>query len=613
MAYYRAFYFSKDGQDDHVVPVELIADQPLSAVWKLLLQALPKKTVLDNVLDYTFYKLSDFARDPSVTRRHRFETLLGEVVEHPLPASDFISEIWPNGPDLSLPAKIDLLIIHTSILREASTIAALPPNVRSRHAGFQARNKQFDALANVPSPSSCSKEPDQLFNNHSILAGRPHGRCGPPTALFDSRLAGLTDAIRALPTSPPPSHSLLERAHNIITICLAFYSSEALTTEFNHLFPGGQWQETMDGGVAKPEALWDGMLLELKKERGNGGDAKSQVIADYDKLVASRHGVGEFRDRSPLPHILISVASTQVDLSVAVFTDVIHVDQLFSVNFHDGLTLNDQVLDFARVLAAVRDTFSDLQHYYSALRQGHAIPDLAEGASALHLPSPAAAVSPHTPIASTLGFRFLYKMSRITGEAVDPSSPTDWTENARHMVWVAVGQDIQLAGIPSGQDVVVKFVSQYNVQAHRLLAAINRAPKLYWHGKIRGGLEMAVMEKINGMMAFHWAPAHQASALPRSVYDDVSHAIRTLHDNNIVFGDLRLPNIMVYEEEESVRAALVDFDWAAEHDMGRYPATVSNLDVWHSGVHRYGLMKREHDLYLLKTLLAHTLPITIDP
>ncbi|KAJ7848373.1 hypothetical protein B0H14DRAFT_2356787, partial [Mycena olivaceomarginata] len=160
---------------------------------------------------------------------------------------------------------------------------------------------------------------------------------------------------------------------------------------------------------------------------------------------------------------------------------------------------------------------------------------------------------------------------------------------------------------PDGEEVIVKFARRYNVGAHQILAEMNLAPKLYHHCLVRGGLIMVVMERVVGMMASHWAYHHQDTPLPHSVLEDVRRAIEVLHHRNIVFGDLRLPNIMVRqhgEGEARARAVLVDFDRAAIAGQGRYPATISDLDVWAPTVVPYGVMEKKHDLHLLEVMEA---------
>jgi serine/threonine protein kinase len=224
--------------------------------------------------------------------------------------------------------------------------------------------------------------------------------------------------------------------------------------------------------------------------------------------------------------------------------------------------------------------------------------------------------------------KFLYKLSQITGEPLNLNDEIDQRMNTRHAVFVALGGGI--GGIPP-EEVVVKFTKRYNTAAHTKLAALGLAPKLYYHAAVRGGLFMVVMEKVVGSTAFRWLSLNGTTQLPLSVYTDVEAAVKELHEVDLVFGDLRLPNIMIRVEERdgngnggnaqggdadtsprddrgsadsdsSVRALLIDFDWAAEDGVGRYPATISTSEEFSPAVDPYGLMHKAHDLYCLDLL-----------
>ncbi|KAJ7928798.1 hypothetical protein B0H13DRAFT_965067 [Mycena leptocephala] len=253
-------------------------------------------------------------------------------------------------------------------------------------------------------------------------------------------------------------------------------------------------------------------------------------------------------------------------------------------------------------------------------------------ASALHLPSPASATSPHSLLSEDLGLKFLYKLSQITGELLNLDDEIDQRVNTRHAVFVALGGGI--GGIPP-EEVVVKFTKRYNTAAHTKLAALGLAPKLYYHAAVRGGLVMVVMEKVVGSTAFRWLSLNDTTQLPLSVYTDVEAAVKELHEVDLVFGDLRLPNIMIRVEERDgngngsggkaqggdadtsprndrgsadsdsdsgVRALLIDFDWVAKDGVGRYPATISTSEEFSPAVDPYGLMHKAHDLYCLNLL-----------
>lgn len=361
------------------------------------------------------------------------------------------------------------------------------------------------------------------------------------------------------------------------------------------------------------------------------------------------------RDQSRLPTILISQAGPQLDIDVMIYAQSVLVDRLFSINLRDGADVDEQVLTLARLATCLTSTWGDLSHYYNGLRQATA-PVSPLVASALHLPSPASATPPHSLLSDDLRLKFLYKLSRITGEPLNPDDETNRHANTRHAVFVALGGGI--GGIPL-EEVVVKFTKRYNTSAHEKLAALGLAPKLYYHTAVRGGLLMIVMEKVVGTTLFRWLHLNNATHLPLSIYTDLDTAIKELHSVDLVFGDLRLPNIMIREGERdsngnggkvqgrgdagasprsdrgsadassrgeaaegssndarerdgepadsdsgglNVRALLIDFDWAAKDGVGRYPATISTSEEWAPGVDPYGLMRKAHDLYALDLL-----------
>ncbi|KAK7048918.1 hypothetical protein R3P38DRAFT_2506158 [Favolaschia claudopus] len=448
----------------------------------------------------------------------------------------------------------------------------------------------------LSTPSECGKNPVALYTHSGTLGGRPQGRFGLPISLYSPQLAVLSDILSKRATGTTPTASILRQAQELITLSLAFYNSEderenAIRPVIDRIFPGAKWHHKLSNGSAQPVAVWEGQIFELKNERGSSGDPTAQAIADYEKIVDNVEGaesLGRFRSHSIMPMILLSLASTQFEVCGAVYTDMAQVDHLFSMNFHDSIYFEDQVLALGTALMALQATLSELKLYYAAFRtdEGSRQP---KDPSAIHLPFLVSAERPYTPVTTSLNLQFLYKLSRLTGLAIDPLLNGDREANTRHAVFVALG--------PDGVQVVVKFARRYNVEAHQLLANLNLAPKLHHHCLVRGGLTMVVMEKITGQMA-----SHLTMPLPSSVLRDIRQAVEVLHSRDIVFGDLRLPNIMVYHQQGEERAVLVDFDWAADAGRGRYPATISDLSIWEPTVAPYGTMEKAHDLHLLDAM-----------
>ncbi|KAF8215956.1 hypothetical protein K438DRAFT_1799823, partial [Mycena galopus ATCC 62051] len=567
-------------------------------------------------------------------------------LENRVEADDFFSEIWPDGCDTTVPRKIDLLVMPEDhvpsiaiIFQRHAAIASLPAELRSRHAGAAARQTLRMAVGTLPRPSACAADPKQLFERHSgMLAGRPFGRCGPPTSIFDSHLAGLADTLWDLTQAvPAPSSSKVAWALKFFILGISFHENETEMEEMVWLLI----DELLCEG--RPGAHGLGWIYELKKQKGPEGDPEAQSIANYEKLLADETTMyGKIQDRSHLPTILISQAGPQLNIAVVIYAQVILVDQLFSINLRDRIDIDDQVLMLAQLVTCLSNTGAELSDYYNGLHQATVpAPVSPLVTSALHLPAPASAATPYLLLSDDLGLKFLYKLSWITGEALNFDDETDQHENNCHAVFVALGGGIR--GIPLEEEVIVKFTKRYNTTAHTKLAALGLALKLYCHAAIHGGLLMTMMKKVVGHTAFCWRSLNTATPLPSSIYTNIDTAIRELHSHDLVFGDLRLPNIMIRERDgngrrtqgyvgnadvssrsdgasadagnrgEAVKdsnngehddfcALLIDFDWPAEDGVGRYPATISMSEDWAPGVGPHGVMHKAHDLYLVDRL-----------
>ncbi|TFK23836.1 hypothetical protein FA15DRAFT_593483, partial [Coprinopsis marcescibilis] len=156
-----------------------------------------------------------------------------------------------------------------------------------------------------------------------------------------------------------------------------------------------------------------------------------------------------------------------------------------------------------------------------------------------------------------------------------------------------------------GKQALVKFGERYGKAAHEILADAGLAPKLYCCIRIRGGLTMAVMEYVDSQDAHS---AFWGRAIPEQVVDDVKRALELLHQQNLVFGDLRIPNNLVSKVDSEGDVGrwvtrLVDFSWAGRDDVDRYPPNL-NLDIcWHPDVKANGIMRMAHDLFMLEELI----------
>jgi RIO-like serine/threonine protein kinase len=108
---------------------------------------------------------------------------------------------------------------------------------------------------------------------------------------------------------------------------------------------------------------------------------------------------------------------------------------------------------------------------------------------------------------------------------------------------------------------------------------------------------MIVMEYIDGKTA-----AQLQNNLPKDFAARLSEIVSVLHTGGYVFGDLRLPNIMVAKKQ----VKLIDFDWAGKEGLAKYPIHLARSIIWPTGVMALGQIKKAHDLDMLHGLITIT-------
>lgn len=153
-----------------------------------------------------------------------------------------------------------------------------------------------------------------------------------------------------------------------------------------------------------------------------------------------------------------------------------------------------------------------------------------------------------------------------------------------------------------GRDIVVKYVDRYGARAHRILAQEELAPNLLYYGTPHfsddePSVSMVVMEYVDGETLAE-AKQHLSAEEMKRVQSEVLRALKLLHNHGLVFGDLRLPNVLITRVGKLVK--LIDLNWAAEDGQAKYPPLISPEIAWPKGVTDLALMKKEHDLEMWK-------------
>src|SRR5260370_15140184 len=109
----------------------------------------------------------------------------------------------------------------------------------------------------------------------------------------------------------------------------------------------------------------------------------------------------------------------------------------------------------------------------------------------------------------------------------------------------------------------VKFTERYGKAAHEITEKMNMAAELlYCSREASVGLFVVITR---------FYECDLRAPLSDEVLQQLEDGLKTLHDKNLVHGDLRRPNILTDEEG---RVRLIDFEWSGEAGMVRYPALV---------------------------------------
>lgn len=152
--------------------------------------------------------------------------------------------------------------------------------------------------------------------------------------------------------------------------------------------------------------------------------------------------------------------------------------------------------------------------------------------------------------------------------------------------------------------VVVKFTHQYGREGHELLADKTvppLAPKLRYCERVENvGTLVVIMDFVDGRKLEAILQGRRAGELKR--------AVKALHEQDLVFGDLRRPNVMIPKDSDGIM--LIDFDWCGKVGKAHYPLDVfldSETTEWHEGTRRGGEITKEHDRFMLDYLVEDDL------
>ena len=282
-------------------------------------------------------------------------------------------------------------------------------------------------------------------------------------------------------------------------------------------------------------------------------------------------------------------------MSTAIFTNEIYADKLLSTELRLGPHGSDNVLHVARVFMAIQESMRWLRGLYQDLR---GVPHKPPPQTVALWPRPTG--DPPESTEQLPNLEFFAKVDRADGTPL----PRIDERNENHAMYLA-----RMQIKTSIQTVFVKFATKYHEAAHRLLAdqVPPLAPAFHFCAPVVGDMYMIVMEYIpgsTGRSIDSYPSTGSPPGLPQAVKRDVSQALKLLHEQNLVFGDLRAPNVLYLPDSDGGRALLVDFDGVGVDGEGRYSACLDPAAGLCASAERGGVMRREHDLENLDRLLA---------
>lgn len=440
-------------------------------------------------------------------------------------------------------------------------------------------------VRNAPLPSSSAAMP-ALWDEQKkrpVLNGRPDNNFGPPIGLFHPVFNSFQAALKI----PEPTYADAQTYNSVKELfcaVTAIYNNKAdrivaidkhlstlLGTHFIDVYSTGVLS---DGVMVHSTGICTAYLVirEVKNEIGTtSADPYNQVGLAYRKYWAHPSN-DRIRKLCYCPSILLAIAGPWMCVIGAIYLDKAVIQPLTDYIWLGGDVYDDNRLVLtARLFAALKAAASTLQSYYQILGPT-LLNDVPENLS----PDP----FPFVTECGSKKFTYLYRLFA-----------------REHPEKLLYGARLQ------GEErlVVVKFASSYHAEAHRILADHQLAPTLHFAGtedaggSMYGGRYMIVMDFIDGCSA--------PDRLSNSQFNQIKEAIELLHSRNLVFGDLREPNILV--QDGSVK--LIDFDWCGTAGEARYPPSL-NLDPalgWHKEVKPDAVIMKEHDLYMLEVLRDH--------
>lgn len=228
------------------------------------------------------------------------------------------------------------------------------------------------------------------------------------------------------------------------------------------------------------------------------------------------------------PVILLAISGARFEISIAVFTGSVCVTSLLTLDISSGFYASRNILRLARVFAALSKGFAELRDYYATI----SVPALIDISAVYPNPTLVSDSNSNTSPPKLTYHKFISRSGQ----------PTSSIPALGYMTTAIYSATLHLAD--GDIDVVVKFTTRYNEDAHHLLVETSLAPRPYHCLRVVGDVCMVVqMDYVKDAKSV-WQLLEDRAKIDPIVLEKVEVAVKILHQNDIVFGELRDANVL---------------------------------------------------------------------
>ncbi|KAI0636366.1 hypothetical protein C8Q77DRAFT_1072109 [Trametes polyzona] len=589
---------------------------------------------------YKIYELPELPITGPASVKHRRAAYEGSITDA------YLDECILYDPDDAIgevknPRNL-VMVIYELASRPQHSNLSRPLSPAPEHYDQQTLRNKIASVGKALGPPSSEATVDRLCVTQTstfpaaVHNGRPLDLTGLPPSIYHPAFAAF---LRLMHDDQHEfTRADILTARSCVDACVAFYRDEdqrikdlkhtgleravhplqrTFLTSFPHLLSSGRIAP--DGSLSAPaensndSALF--CIVEVENEIGKGTcDPIAQAEQCYKAFFCSDEA-RPYYQVSCCPCLLVTIAGPNIMVSGAVvgdhiisqpLTDYITLIPRFT---SDGLSPHSAaVRRMARLIRALRETLAELEDFYTSLKLAPSKPlqepptngGRSRGSElrsqnrrdAMSVQAQAY-IGPHfTAFTDTDGARVeLQYTGRLSP---DESRMAVFTAAAYTSPTAAAG-----AAQPEPKEVVVKFAHTYSAAAHGLLADHALAPKLWFCEKVPSvGMYVIVMDHLKGMQDAAdrtMTPAEHAA---------LGKAVKLLHDEDLAFGDLRGPNVLLSD----LGPVLIDFEWCGREGVVCYPEDINMEDAigWHPDVFPGEKIKKEHDRHMLDVLGSGT-------